>query len=150
LFFSIGDYFLQTKFLKILNEFGYVKVDVCKYPGEYSHRGMSIDVFPVSFDRIFRVEFEGNIISFVSLLKGEEGKVKKTDIKFRDNDYVVHLDHGIGIFRGIKDGFYVIEYGAPKNSLKPDLLYVPLDKKNKIDKYYGFATPSLHRLSTQV
>ncbi|MDD4123050.1 MAG: CarD family transcriptional regulator, partial [Candidatus Pacebacteria bacterium] len=149
-FFSVGEYFLQTKFLKLLHDFGYVKVDVCKYPGEYSHKGMMISVFPVSYDQIFQIEYEGNVISRVNIVKGEKGKAKKVDVKFRKDDYVVHLDHGIGIYRGEEDGFFVIEYGAPKNSLKPDLLYVPLDKKNKIDKYYGFSTPSLHRLSTQV
>ncbi len=54
-------------------------------------------------------------------------------------DYVIHRDHGIGVFRGLKKTetsgvlreFLVIEY---KDG---DMLYVPVDKLNLVQKYVG-------------
>jgi len=67
------------------------------------------------------------------------------------NDYVVHVDHGIGIFRGFeKFGFtgqeekehIVIEY-ADK-----DKLYVPIEEMHLIQKYIAFERrpPKLYKL----
>ena len=68
------------------------------------------------------------------------------------NDYVVHIDHGIGIFRGFeklnvkqKDKDHiVIEYA------KGDKLYVPIEEMHLIQKYVGFdrKSPKLYRLGT--
>lgn len=57
----------------------------------------------------------------------------------RENDLIVHVDHGVGIFRGlmrldIENGsgdFLLIEY------LGKDRLYVPIYKLNMIQKYVG-------------
>jgi transcription-repair coupling factor (superfamily II helicase) len=72
----------------------------------------------------------------------------------KENDYVVHIDHGIGIFKGIKEEqekkYFEIEYAPPSNSSNPDKLLVPIDKGNKLSLYYGFDKPTIHRLSTQV
>ena len=54
-------------------------------------------------------------------------------------DYVIHRDHGIGVFRGLKKTeasgmvkeFLTIEY---KDG---DVLYVPVDKLNLVQKYVG-------------
>ncbi len=54
-------------------------------------------------------------------------------------DYVIHRDHGIGVFRGLKKTeasgvlreFLVIEYRDG------DMLYVPVDKLNLVQKYVG-------------
>lgn len=54
-------------------------------------------------------------------------------------DYVVHVDHGIGIYRemvhlsvrGIESDFLLLEYGGV------DKLYVPVDKLQKVQKYLG-------------
>ncbi|MFH1867722.1 MAG: transcription-repair coupling factor [Candidatus Omnitrophota bacterium] len=68
-------------------------------------------------------------------------------------DHVVHVDHGIGIYRGMKKmkhenaqkDFMIIEY-ADK-----DKLYVPADEINLIQKYISFyrRAPKLSKLGTK-
>jgi transcription-repair coupling factor (superfamily II helicase) len=60
--------------------------------------------------------------------------------ELNENDYVVHVDYGIGIYRGLKrldiDGrsndYLLLEY------LGGDKLYVPVDRINLIQKYVAF------------
>ncbi|MEN3001133.1 MAG: transcription-repair coupling factor [Armatimonadota bacterium] len=69
-------------------------------------------------------------------------------------DYVVHIHHGIGIFRGLttleRDGvkreYLLIEY-AP-----PDRIYVPTDQLDRVQKYIppDDKPPEIHRLSSTV
>lgn len=60
-------------------------------------------------------------------------------------DYVVHIDHGIGLFEGIKpvDGedYITLRY------LGDDKLLVPVSAANRVEKYIGQAQPKLTRLS---
>jgi len=70
------------------------------------------------------------------------------------DDYVVHVDHGIGIFRGFekieldgkKKDHIVIEYA------NKDRLYLPLEEINLIQRYISFEKkpPKLHRLGGKV
>jgi transcription-repair coupling factor (superfamily II helicase) len=70
--------------------------------------------------------------------------------ELKQNDYVVHLDHGIGIYRGliflkvaeVEGEFLHLEYEGS------DRLYLPVDRINLIQKYIGGdgAQPSLDRL----
>ncbi len=67
-------------------------------------------------------------------------------------DYVVHIDHGIGIFRGLirlnlngpEREFLQIEYAHG------DVLYVPVHQIDRLSRYTapGGQTPTLHRLGT--
>jgi len=64
-------------------------------------------------------------------------------------DYVVHLDHGIGKFSGMRlqqvNGhsreYFVLEYSGG------DKLYVPVETADKITRYLGSPNPKMHRLS---
>jgi len=70
--------------------------------------------------------------------------------ELKQDDYVVHLDHGIGVYRGLKflqvagvEGeFLHLEYEAG------DRLYLPVDRINVVQKYIGGddAKPALDRL----
>jgi transcription-repair coupling factor (superfamily II helicase) len=70
--------------------------------------------------------------------------------ELNQDDYVVHLDHGIGIYRGLKflqvagvaGEFLHLEYEAG------DRLYLPVDRINMVQKYIGGdgAQPELDRL----
>jgi transcription-repair coupling factor (superfamily II helicase) len=70
--------------------------------------------------------------------------------ELKQDDFVVHLDHGIGIYRGLKflsvagvEGeFLHLEYDAG------DRLYLPVDRINVVQKYIGGdgARPALDRL----
>ena len=70
--------------------------------------------------------------------------------ELKQDDYVVHLDHGIGVYRGLRflkvadvEGeFLHLEYEGG------DRLYLPVDRINMVQKYIGGdgAQPSLDRL----
>jgi len=77
--------------------------------------------------------------------------VKNLDLllEIRVNDYVVHRDHGVGVFReiiekdvgGNKREYMLIEYRSD------DKLFVPLTEIHRVSKYIGNDTPILTRLS---
>lgn len=70
--------------------------------------------------------------------------------ELKQDDYVVHLDHGIGIYRGLKfmtvagiaGEFLHLEYDGG------DRLYLPVDRINMVQKYIGGdgAQPALDKL----
>jgi transcription-repair coupling factor (superfamily II helicase) len=70
--------------------------------------------------------------------------------ELKQDDFVVHLDHGVGVYRGLKflrvagiEGeFLHLEYDAG------DRLYLPVDRINMVQKYIGGdgAAPALDRL----
>ena len=70
--------------------------------------------------------------------------------ELKQDDYVVHLDHGIGVYRGLKfltvadigGEFLHLEYEAG------DRLYLPVDRINMVQKYIGGdgVQPALDRL----
>ncbi len=69
---------------------------------------------------------------------------------FKDDDYVVHVDHGVGVYLGLKridvrgdeNDYLLLEY------LDGDRLYVPVDKMNLVQKYTGLdgSIPRIDRL----
>ena len=69
------------------------------------------------------------------------------------DDYVVHVDHGIGQFKGLKK---IIVQGNERECLSiiyqnGDYLYVPLDRMNRIQKYSAKegVVPSLSKLGSK-
>ncbi len=92
---------------------------------------------------------------FISGLKRRAKKVsKKTLIDFSSDlkvgDYVVHEVHGIGRFQGIQS---IENSGLTRDYLKlayrgADLLYIPVENLDKIEKYLGSqgASPRLSKL----
>jgi len=70
--------------------------------------------------------------------------------ELKPDDYVVHLDHGVGIYRGLRhlkvadtEGDYLhIEYAGG------DRLYLPVDRINLVERYAGSdgKAPSLDKL----
>jgi transcription-repair coupling factor (superfamily II helicase) len=115
-----------------LVEYGYERREMISETCDFSMRGGIIDIFPPTFEGPVRIELSGNIVESIrsySLLSSETleehamvivlpklgiypKKKKIADlgekiplVSFVDiqvNDYVVHVDHGIGIFRGFK------------------------------------------------
>jgi transcription-repair coupling factor (superfamily II helicase) len=73
--------------------------------------------------------------------------------ELQPGDYMVHVDHGIGIYRGLKhiqaggtEGDFIhLEYAGG------DRLYLPVDRINLVEKYTGAgqAAPPLARLGSQ-
>jgi len=91
--------------------------------------------------------------------KGGKSKNRRTlgdPVRFselRDQDIVVHRDHGLGIYhglltmeiQGIKNDFMLIEYKGG------DKLYLPVDRLNLISRYEGLSDrePKIDKLGTQ-
>ncbi|MCE9560332.1 MAG: transcription-repair coupling factor [Armatimonadetes bacterium] len=83
--------------------------------------------------------------------KFTEGSPVATVLDLKPGDYVVHINFGIGMFRGLEtrvvDGiqkeYLFIQYGGP------DKLFVPADQLDRIQKYLnpGDTEPRLNRLS---
>ncbi|MDP3935101.1 MAG: helicase-related protein [Candidatus Giovannonibacteria bacterium] len=157
--FETGQNIKLSEFLRSVAELGYTKVWETARRGEFSQRGGTIHIFPINSENIFTIEFDGNFIekilgkSFASSLKVKP-TVQKLNF-FLAGDYVVHIDHGIGVYRGLTqtatqtDADFIIEYAAPKNRPNsPDLLFVPKKEIKRISPYLGFKKPEIHRLGT--
>jgi len=148
--------------LRKLDEMGYEKVYQVSEPGEFAQRGGIVDIFPINLNFAVRLEFIGNKIEEILKLpieikdeKSAKEILKKklrsqkifSDLKgLKIGDYLVHLDHGIGIFSGQRtinrEQYYVIEYA------ERDKLFVPFGLERKLSRYVGFTEPKISRLGT--
>jgi transcription-repair coupling factor (superfamily II helicase) len=153
-----------SEMLRKLDEIGYEKVMGVSEPGEFSQRGGIIDIFPINLNYAVRFEFLGNKIENIEKLSIEiknektakdflKKKLKSqklfSDLKgIKPGDYLVHLDHGIGIYNGQEaiDGnkYYKIQYAAD------DKLYVPLGLERKLSRYIGFVDHKVSRLGSSL
>jgi len=151
-----------SQFLRKLDEMGYEKVLRVSEPGEFSQRGEIIDVFPVNLISAVRFDFLGNQIENIEALdiKVEDEKKSKeilkkklksqklfSDLKgLKSKDYLVHLDHGIGIYNRQlainNQQYYQLEYA------QGDKLYVPVGLERKLSRYVGFIKPKISRLGS--
>ncbi|MBE6062563.1 MAG: transcription-repair coupling factor [Clostridium butyricum] len=76
----------------------------------------------------------------------------KSFAELKPGDYVVHVNHGIGVYKGIKQ----IEVGGHKRDYldivydKGDKLYVPVDQLDLIQKYIGSEgkSPKVNKLGS--
>lgn len=83
-------------------------------------------------------------------LTRRKGEPFSTIMDISSGDYVVHIEHGIGIYKGIinlavkgvKQDYLLIEYA------QGDKLYVPVDQLDLVHKYIGIKdkTPKIYRL----
>src|SRR3989344_891920 len=188
LFFKDGQKIKLSEVLRRLDELNYQKVQELSGMGEFTVRGGLLTVFPANLDAPVRIEFLGNKIARKEMLgepagqKTREKIIKEAERKkesahlhnIKPGVFLTHLDHGIGIFRGIASSChselvsesekilkqvqddtvsekndYLIEYAPPKEGKDPDRLYVPEDQAKKLSVYLGFETPEIHRLSAE-
>lgn len=69
-----------------------------------------------------------------------------------EGDFVVHIDHGIGVFKGLEK----LDFGGPDTEFlrieyaHDDKLYVPVHQLDRLSRYVapGGHKPTLHRLGT--
>jgi len=153
-----------SPFLRKLVDMGYTKVGMIEHPGEFATRGGIVDVFPINREAPLRIEFDGNTVLRIIPLPAEAEakpfripKAKDADeyetmwlAGLKPGDFAVHIDHGIGIFRGIEESrgteFFHLEYAPPKKGGMPDRLLVPREQSKRIARYVGFDEPTIHRL----
>jgi transcription-repair coupling factor (superfamily II helicase) len=152
------------EFVRRLMDLGYERAHTVCGKGLFAVRGGIIEVWPVNAEKPFLIEFLGNVVAGISERSGTAldpgpcsscvATPKDSKERFLPGDYLVHEDHGIGIFRGREtqgeEEFFAVEYAPPAPGREPDLLLVPVSQKNRLAPYIGFETPSLHRLGGQM
>ncbi len=168
-FFQDNTIFLEARknydlmsMLRKLDEMGYEKVFKVQDPGEFSHIGGTVEIFPINTKEAVRLDFLGNTIENITALsahiedeeKSREILKKKlksqklfSDLKnLKTGDYLVHLDHGVGKFTGMEkireQDYYALEYAHH------DKLFVPVGLERKLSRYVGFSDPLVSRLAS--
>jgi len=146
--------------------------------GDFAHRGSIIDVFPANFESPIRLDFNDDCIQSIASFNFKTGKViwqhriviilafhqdrneeftaeipLNNFVEIKSGDFVVHNNHGIGRFLGIKDfdvgvrkqQHLVIEYQGG------DRLFVPRYDIHLVQKYVGFTRrpPRLYKLGSK-
>ena len=173
LFLKDGQKIKLSEVLRRLDELNYQKVQELPNIGEFMVRGGLLTVFPTNLTTPARIEFLGNKIARMETLKEpadqktREKIIKEAERKkesahlhnIKPGAFLTHLDHGIGIFKGMSLGssaskleqerYYLLEYAPPREGKDPDRLYVPEDQAKKLSVYLGFETPKIHRLSAE-
>ncbi|MBI4098917.1 DEAD/DEAH box helicase [Candidatus Parcubacteria bacterium] len=148
---------LVSKTIRELDELGYERVSSLERVGQFRVLGDTLDVFPLAAAHPWRIGFLGNTVEAIRELAADlpvlRAKFKLKEEILREGDYVVHADHGIGIFRGeiidprTHTSFLTLEYAPPpRPNAPPDRLLVPPDQREKITRYIGFDKPTVHRL----
>ncbi|MBI4846550.1 MAG: transcription-repair coupling factor [Candidatus Omnitrophica bacterium] len=167
-----GQPFNIEKTFQQLLDFGYKSSEQAELKGDFARRGSIIDIYPVNYEQPARIELGFDIIekiftfsrgtgklinpqnpliilpfkSFHSTFKTERLEINKFE-ELQKNDFVVHIDHGIGKYVGIEKlkgkNHIVIEYADKDN------LYLLVSQKHLLQKYIGFAghSPKLHKLT---
>lgn len=160
----------MSEFLRTLDALEYKKTQRVSGEGEFSVIGGAVTVFPLNLDHPVLIEFLGNSVEAIVCLGKEETAgerkahlLKKEMLKreishlhnVKEGDYLVHIDHGIGNFRGITERisdaierrYYILEYAPPHGRSEHDTLYVPEEQVKKLSLYIGLEQPTIHRLS---
>ncbi len=159
-------------------DFGYERTQTVRGRGLFAARGGIMEVWPVNAEKPHVIEFSGNMIAGIRERMDAEEKEKPPRAplsqaveKLPIGSFVVHADHGIGVFCGATDAeiknagdtfggvtsernndtserikFFVIEYAPPAPRREPDRLFVPVRQKERLSPYIGFETPRVHRL----
>ena len=145
-----------SAFLRKIAELGYSKAWEAKNKGEFSQRGGIIRIFPINADQIYTIEFDGNVVSEIT--KNQNLQIletrgphwglsarKSASFGFVKKDYVVHIDHGIGILKNETETDFVLEYAMG------DTLCIPKNGAEKrLSPYLGLKKPHIHRLGTSL
>ena len=160
--------FNYNNVLDFLSENGYVRVSGVRESGEFSVKGDIIDIFPTGYEypiriNIFDSDIEkleqfnlttqssiGPIERFVIspfnefVFNQNKRKIKAdtflTDLSsFQLNDLIVHVDHGIGKFKGLKNlSILESQHDCVEISyFNEDRLYIPVENIELLSKYGG-------------
>lgn len=154
-FIETGGRLPFSQFLRKLADMGYAKTRLVENRGEFAVRGGIVDVFPINMDEPARIEFSGNIVERVLPIAIPKPlpRPKVTAAKdatehermwlahLKPGDYVAHIDHGIGIFRGFATSDEVAGIDendgtdAPTTSSSKTIHQVP-PKAERSNNYY--------------
>ncbi len=173
---SVGQRLLVSAFIQSCIDLGYTKSDDVYSPGEFSLTGGTIRI-GMRQDALYQIILAGNTVEDIRQIPYPASLQAKTIPQELDTlvpgDYVTHIDHGIGVFRGYamrtsdfdfapfsrdhesenpmpEQGYFVIEYAPARQGAEPDKLFVPFEQLKKISPYYGFTKPTIHRLGSEL
>ena len=145
-----------SEILKTLVDFGYEKTARIFGKGEFVWQGNVLEIWPINMAHPARIEFFGNMMEEITITQrqalhaGPKISFRLSLEKLPEDSFIVHLDHGIGIYRGkIKENgreYFLLEYAPPRDRSEPDRLLVPTEQAKKLSPYVGFETPTIHRL----
>ncbi len=140
-----------SAFVRRLVELGYERSSVVLGRGAFAVRGGVIELWPINAELPYLVEFFGNTIAAIRPGAGRRPaaapRPARTVASLTPGSFVVHRDHGIGIFRGSTDnGFFIVEYAPARSGGEPDRLFVPHAEEKRLTPYVGFNMPAIHRL----
>lgn len=173
--FFVGQHIELEDILKGLAAFHYVRVNRACQEGEFAQRGEIIEIFPSGFDSAVRIDLDFDKIHAIASINAQGRSiwqhkiviilpVKKSPqtfsadlplenfIDINEGDYVVHNNHGVGKFLGIKE---LQVPGAEKDHLiieyqGGDRLFVPKHDIHLVQKYVSFTKkpPRLYKLGS--
>ncbi|MCG2712820.1 MAG: transcription-repair coupling factor [Candidatus Omnitrophica bacterium] len=154
-----------------LVEFGYKRSEQVAEKGDFAYRGSILDIYAVNYESPARIELAFDSIEKIFTFSRQTGKIiseqnpllvmparilsarqqtERLSInkfeELEENDFLVHIEHGIGRYCGIsvlKGKRHIkIEYADSA------FLYVPFSQKHLLQKYIGFSghAPRLHKL----
>ncbi len=153
--------------VKKLLDFGYQRESNAGTAGTFSLSGGNLIIFAANHSLPIRLEFFGPEIETICAYNQKNNKIENrfkeililpNTIRLDDgavikpDDFIVHEDHGIGIFSGMEtkeiDGtdqlYYLITY------LNNDTLHLPAEFKEKLSPYIGVGrrSPKLSKLGS--
>lgn len=175
--FYVDQILKPDEMCRALAELGYRHQDRVQEEGDFSRRGSVLDVYPATFECPLRVSWDDDKIASISSFVLSSGDLfskheiviilprrsyrknafthdlpLESFVDIRVGDRVVHSQHGIGIYAGIRksgeDGLTkdhaVIRYHGE------DRLFVPVEQMHLVQKYVGLGKkhPRLHRMGS--
>ncbi len=165
---STGKIYKMKEIIHSMIHSGYERNDLLTSQGTFSVLGGDIKVFAPNISNHVRLEFFGEELEKIVEIDPQNNKklsevvsieflpnvlVLDDKTKIKPGEYVVHEDHGIGLFSNI--GTKIVE-GKPEiyifiNYLNNDVLYLPINLKDKISPYIGIGRkkPKLNKLGSQ-
>lgn len=172
------DLVMKPSFLvRRLMDMGYERAGLAAGKGIFAVHGGIVEIWPINEPHGYAIEFVGNAIADIHIKEHSAAAAKpvhqnyggSTSIeKLAEGSFVVHIDHGIGVYRGTTQKgtqtnaeksaqrvsasdqevstYFMVEYAAPESGREPDILLVPTDQSDRLSPYVGFTTPVIHRL----
>jgi transcription-repair coupling factor (superfamily II helicase) len=168
-----------TDLVAYLVNSNYQRVEHVNYFGQFKVLGDRVILYPVNLPYIFHVDFYGNEIESI-IVDGVESSLNQEisiapniidddGLRFEPGQYVVHLDHGVGLFKtlGMRETdsfvdktqaigqkhlqkqtnpwqpFLIIEYANGAE------LFVPPSQAGKLTHYIGKRHPALSALGSK-
>ena len=143
--------FVYTKNRKTLEHF--CEYNDCKLPEIHETGNIGAESFAYMKGKTRQVYLTDDVLGNIFVKRRYRRTLAKNLdllLQIKPGDFVVHIDHGIGIFRqmlvkdlsGVKREYVEIEYR------ENDKLFVPVSELHRLSKYIGDENPKLTRLDT--